>query len=59
MIDYTPEQIQEIKALRLAYISREIGADEYELEMAIITAAANRSMKVCRTTDKDSLSKVA
>ena len=45
MIEYTEQQIQEIKAIRGLYIAREIGADEYEYTMALIDMAAQRAAK--------------
>jgi len=42
---YTEQQIQEIKALRLEYISKLIDADTYELSMAQINAMATKIQK--------------
>ena len=40
---YTEQQIQEIKALRLEYISKMIDADTYELSMAQINSQATQT----------------
>lgn len=43
MINYTEEQLEQIKELRLLYISKMIGADEYKLSMAQINNTAKKA----------------
>ena len=45
MIKYTIEQVAAVKTLRLAYISKEICVDTYELEIAKLNAAATSHAK--------------